>query len=388
MTERPAGCPSSGVDLWSDEVLADPYPVFAEMRQLGPVVWLEQHDVAALPRFEQVNAALMDWRRFSSARGVAVDEKVNDTMSGISIITSDPPAHEFYRKPIMDQLTPGALTDARPAIDAEAGRFAAGVAAAGRFDAVKDLARPYSLKIVADLIGLVEDHRELYPELAERAFNVFGPRNPRTVDGIEAITELIDDAFSAEYKGWLVPGGRGDVLCRMGMSPTLVGYTFPGIDTTVNAVASAIVLFARHPEQWDALRADRSLIPGAFNEVLRLHAPVHYFTRLLTEDVEIDGLAVAAGARILVMYGSANRDERRFRDPDRFDIHREPAGHVGFGQGIHLCVGIHLARLEAHGLFEALADRVARFELEDEPHRKLNNTLHGYETAPVLAIPA
>jgi cytochrome P450 len=217
---------------------------------------------------------------------------------------------------------------------------------------------------------------------------VFGPPNARAVDGLAAVTELIDDAFSAEDKGWLVPGGRGDALCRMGMSPSLVGYTFPGIDTTVNALATAVVLFARHPDQWEALRADRSLIPGAFNEVLRLHAPVHYFTRYLTEDVEIDGLPLAAGARILVMYGSANRDERRFHDPDRFDIHREPAGHVGFGKGIHLCVGIHLARLEAHALFEALADRVARFEVDAEPRWKLNNTLHGYETAPVLAIPA
>ena len=388
MTQRPAGCPTSAVDLWSDAVLADPYPVFTEMRQLGPVVWLEEHGLAALPRFEQVNAALMDWRRFSSARGVAVDEQVNETMSGTSIITSDPPAHDFYRKPMMDQLTPGALTEVRPAIDAEAVRFADAVVAAGRFDAVRDLARPYSLKIVADLVGLVEDHRDLYPELAERAFNVFGPPNPRAIDGLAAVTELIDDAVSAEYKGWLVPGGRGDALCRQGMSPSLVGYTFPGIDTTVNALATALVLFARHPDQWEALRADRSLIPGAFNEVLRLHAPVHYFTRCLTEDVEIDGLLLAAGARILVMYGSANRDERRFHDPDRFDIHREPAGHVGFGKGIHLCVGIHLARLEAHAVFEALADRVARFELEDEPRWKLNNTLHGYETAPVLAIPA
>ena len=389
MTQRPAGCPSSAVDLWSDAVLADPYPVFAELREMGPVVWMERHGIAALPRFEQVSAALADWRRFSSAQGVGVDEEVNGTMAGVSIITSDPPDHEGYRKPIADQLTPGALVEARPAIDATATRFAEAAVRAGRFDAVTDLARPYSLTVVSDLVGIPEDRRALYPKLAERAFNVFGPGgNPRAADGNAALVEIIDDALSAAEESWLLPGGRGEALCRMGMPLSLISYTFPGIDTTVNALSVALVLFARDPDQWDALRADRSLIPAAFNEVLRLHSPVHHFTRHLTEDVEIDGVTLTAGTRVLVMYGSADRDERRFRDPDRFDIRRDPGGHVAFGRGIHLCAGIHLARLEAHALFAALADRVARFEMAGEPRWVPNNVLHGLESAPVTAVPA
>jgi cytochrome P450 len=386
MSERPAGCPSSSIDLWSDAVLADPYPVYTKLRDTGPVVWLEEHGVAALPRYEETAAALSDWRHFSSAQGVGIDETINGSM-GESVITSDPPLHDGYRKPLADQLSPGALAGEKSLIARMAVRFAEAAVGAGRFDAVGDLARPYSLAVVSELVGLPEGRRDMYPPLAERGFNLFGPVNPRTMDGFAALGEMLQDAFSAFEDGWLVPGRRGDALCRMGMPLSLVSYTFPGIDTTVNALGTALVLFAMHPEQWDAIRADRSLIPPAFNEVLRLHAPVHYFTRLVTEDVGIGGVTLTAGTRALIMYGSANRDERRYPDPDRFDIHRPPGGHLGFGRGVHLCVGVHLARIEAHALFEALADRVARFELAGEPRWMLNNTLHGYETAPVRAVP-
>jgi cytochrome P450 len=386
VAQRPLGCPSSTVDLWADEVLADPFPAFAGLRSAGPVVWLERHGVAAFPRFTEVRAALADWRRFSSARGVGVDERMNEYM-GENPIASDPPAHDAYRRPLVDQLSPTALVGTEPGIAVLARRFADAAVRRPSFDAVADLARPYSLTVVADLVGLPPDDRDAYPALAERAFNVFGPGGDRTTDGFLAAGELIQKAFAAAEPGGLVPGGRGEALCRQGMPALLVPYTWPGIDTTVNALASAVLLFARHPEQWDILRADRSLIPAAFNEVLRLHSPVQFFTRSVTEDTAVAGVPLGAGTRVLLMYGSANRDELRFPDPDVFDIRRDASGHLGFGRGVHLCVGIHLARLEAHALLAALADRVARFELTGDPHWTLNNTLHGLGELPVRAVP-
>ncbi|HZI39874.1 MAG TPA: cytochrome P450, partial [Acidimicrobiia bacterium] len=154
-------CPSSGLDLWSDLVLADPYPTFAELRAAGPVVWLERHGLAALPRYDEVHATLADWRRFSSARGVGVGELGNGL--GESVIASDPPIHSDYRKPLADQLSTSALTPDLPGIQATAGRFAEVVTRSGIFDAVADLARPYSLAVVADLLGLPEAGREDYP---------------------------------------------------------------------------------------------------------------------------------------------------------------------------------------------------------------------------------
>ncbi|HEU5447407.1 MAG TPA: hypothetical protein VFW57_00175, partial [Acidimicrobiia bacterium] len=159
-------CPSSGLDLWSDAVLADPYPTFAELRAAGPVVWLERHALAALPRYDEVHATLADWRRFSSARGVGVGEVGNGL--GESVIASDPPVHSDYRKPLGDQLSTSALTPDVPEITATAVRFADVVTRRGTFDAVADLARPYSLTVVADLLGLPESGREDYPGLAER----------------------------------------------------------------------------------------------------------------------------------------------------------------------------------------------------------------------------
>jgi cytochrome P450 len=254
---------------------------------------------------------------------------------------------------------------------------------------MRDLARPYSLTVVADLLGLPADGREGYPELAERAFNVFGPVGDRADDGMVAAGELFQRALDVLEGGTLSPGLRGEDLVRRGLPMGLISYTWPGVDTTVNALATAVVLFAQHPEQWDAVRADRSLIPAAFNEVLRLHAPVHYFTRCVTEDVELCGASLPAGTRVLVMYGSANRDERRFPDPDRFDVRRPDAGvHLAFGRGVHLCVGIHLARLEGHALLGALADRVARFEPAGEVRWQVNNTLHGPVEVPVRLKPA
>jgi cytochrome P450 len=311
-----------------------------------------------------------------------------NAMIGESVIASDPPAHDAYRKLLVEQLTPTAVAGDVAEVEALAVRFVEqALDREGPFDAVADLARPYSLTVVADLLGLLPDGRDCYPAMAERAFNVFGPVGDRTADGFAAAADLIQRTLAAAEEG-LNPGRRGEALCRAGMPGLLISYTWPGIDTTVNALASAVLLFAQHPEQWDALRSDRSLVASAFNEVLRLHSPVQYFTRLLTNDTEFAGTRLAAGTKVLLMYGSANRDERRFPEPETFDIRRNAAGHLAFGRGVHLCVGIHLARLEAHALLNALADRVSRFELTGHPRWTVNNTLHGLGALPVRAIPS
>lgn len=153
-------------------------------------------------------------------------------------------------------------------------------------------------------------------------------------------------------------------------------------------MASALYRFAAHPEEWDKVRNDRSLIPSAFAEVLRLHTPVHHFTRVVMSDQEIDGVVLPAGTRVLIMYACANRDERHYADPDRFDVNRNPNDHLAFGRGIHLCVGHNLAKMEGHALLAELADRVSRFEFAGETEWQINNALHGPSHLPLLAIPA
>jgi cytochrome P450 len=164
-------------------------------------------------------------------------------------------------------------------------------------------------------------------------------------------------------------------------------YLGPSLDTTILATGSLIALLARHPGQWDLLRADPGLIPNAIEEAIRLESPIRGFTRALVADHAVDGMTLPAGARVLLLFASANRDERKWQDADRFDIRRDVTGSVGFGAGIHMCAGMHLARIEIRALLEALVRRVARIEAEDPvPFR--NNTLRGPARLDVTVTPA
>jgi cytochrome P450 len=384
MGELPLHCPTTDLDPWSEEALADPYPVYRQLRDLGPVVWLERYGLPTLPRYGEVRAALTDWETFSSASGACLDEAQAQRMPE-SILTSDPPVHQTYRKPVADQLSVAALAGDVAGIDAEAQRLVAALVDAGGCDGVAELASAFSVRVVADLVGLPEAGREVLAPLGERAFNSMGPADARHADGLVALGELFDYTFG--HAADLCPGSRGAELMEAGHPQGLIAYTWPGVDTTVHALSSAVLEFARHPDQWTLVRADRSLIPSAFNEVLRLHAPVQTFARVTTRAVTVGEVTLPPRQRVAVMFGSANRDERRYPDPDRFDVTRNPTDHLAFGRGVHRCVGINLARVEAHALLGALADRVARFELVGAAEWKLNNTLHGLARLPVALVP-
>ena len=155
----------------------------------------------------------------------------------------------------------------------------------------------------------------------------------------------------------------------------------------VSAISSALYLFATHPQQWRMLKDDRSLLNNAVNEVVRYEAPVRAFARHASRDTEIAGVRIPAGARVLVMYASANRDEREWDDPDTFDIRRDANRHLGFGQGAHACAGQGLARLETSAMLQALLDRVDRIELAGEPTWALNNIIRRHERLPLELIP-
>ncbi|HEX3087533.1 MAG TPA: cytochrome P450, partial [Ilumatobacteraceae bacterium] len=381
---NPPGMPATDLDLWSDEVLSDPYPAYRQLRDIGPVVWLNRYGIAAFPRFAEVRSALARWQDFTSAQGVS-SSSIANTAIPPNITSTDPPEHDVWRAPLAAQLSVASLTAEAATMADTARHLIDGVLAMGSFDAVADLARPFSLTVVSDLVGIPEAERDVFPELAESAFNVMGATNGRTGSGMKAFGEIAERCMRMAGSGTLCPGRRGVELVEAGQPLLLISYTWPGVDTTVNALASAMYLFATHPEQWEIVRNDRSSIPGAFAEVLRLHAPVQHFTRVATSDQDVDGVVVPAGTRVLMMYGSANRDERQYPDSDGFDVKRPNADHLTFGRGVHLCVGHNLAKLEGQTLFAELADRVERFELTGEPEWIINNTLHGLARLPVRA---
>lgn len=196
--------------------------------------------------------------------------------------------------------------------------------------------------------------------------------------------------------GNVLPGSMGDEViaaARAGSIPAgeasalMIDYLAPSLDTTISAISSALRLLALHPEQWDEIRADRDLIPNAFNEVVRYEAPLRAFSRRVASDTTIAGTAIPRGARVVVLYASANRDEDFWDEPETFDIHRDAGRHLGFGHGTHGCAGQGLARLEGQALLNALADRVERIELAGEPTWGCNNIIRGLSSLPLTLHP-
>lgn len=381
--ECPIDVPESDVDLWSDEVLLDPYPTFRKLRDLGPVVWLSRVGLFAVSRYAEVRSVLTSWEAFGSSGGVCVDPIANSLMPP-SIIKSDPPEHDAFRRPMTPQLSSRSLAADSDMIGQAAARLVDTLVRAQTFDAVTQLAKPYSLEIVSNLLGIPEHCRAELPDLAEAAFNIFGPANERFETAPAAIGALLEHAVALHEQGALAPGCRAaDYSAAVGVDQ-LIAYTWPGIDTTVNAIGTAVYLFARHPDQWELLRSDLDLVSSAFNEVLRLHAPLHYFTRTVADDAELSDVVLPAGSRVLVMYGSANRDERHYSEPDHFDISRNPTDQLAFGRGVHVCAGKNLAHVEGQTILRELARRIERLELAGQVKWLLNNTLHGFSSVPTV----
>ena len=386
-----AQLPRSDLDLFSDEVLCSPYPFFRQLRDLGPMVELGQYDVVALPRFAQVRDALSDWETFSSADGVGLNDTLNEAWRG-TIIASDPPYHDQLRAVLSERLAPRALRSMREAISQRAARHVEALVDRGSFDAVSELARAVPISIVLDLLGFPDNGRDRLLTWAEGSFNVCGPANQRMRDALPIMRELFGWLSTTCTRDRMVPGGfattiheaaeRGDIP-HDAVVPLMAGYAIPAMDTTISALGSAIQLFAQHPDQWAEVRNDKSLIPGAFNEVLRLESPVQVFARVTHKPYTAEGIFLEPGTRVVVLYGSANRDERRYPDPGRFDIHRKNVDHVAFGLGTHSCPGQGLARLEAHAVLEALAEQVTTLELAGEPRRRLANTTRSLDSLPV-----
>jgi len=382
--------PTSDLDLYSDEVLAEPYEHYRRLREAGPAVWLERHNVWVVARYDSVRAVLRDWKTFSSASGVAVNDVLNTAMRG-NTLNSDPPLHDLLRNVIASRMTSQALRPTKEMIDQRAEALVERLVTQHSFDAVEDLAQALPLSIVPDFIGLPHEGREHLLDWAEATFNAMGPMNERCADAVKKLPELFGYARQLAVSGNLQPGSFGagvleaqrDGRITEAQCPQLfTAYLVPSVDTTISAVGSAIWLFGRYPDQWDQVRANPSLIPNAFEEVLRLESPLQSFSRLATSDYDVEGISIPAGSRVVVLFASANRDERKWEQADSFDVTRTTSGHLGFGYGVHLCAGASLARLEGQAILGALARRVERFEL-GKSTRKLNNVIRSLRTLVV-----
>jgi cytochrome P450 len=382
---------ASDLDLFSHALLEDPYPVLRELRDRGGAVYMRQHDFYVLTRYEDVRAADRDWRTFTSARGTGLVPELNAGQIG-GVLATDPPEHDSLRAVLSEQVSPRAINKLRGDIGQQAAELVDAVVPLGTFDAITQLAQRLPLQVVADLIGLPDDGRENLIPGADAAFAAFGPLTPELQERLPFLVAFLEWIAKVGTRDQLASGSWGAAVLdavdegRLPADkafPLMRAFLVAGMDTTVNGIGSMLRVFAERPDVWQEVRHDSKLARAAFEETLRLESPVQGFFRETTCDVEIDGTTVPAGSRLCLHFGAANRDERHFVDPDRFDLHRGALDHLAFGNGVHGCAGQALARLEARAIVAALAERVTTFELAGSPVRHYNPVIRGLQELPI-----
>jgi cytochrome P450 len=383
--------PTSTVDIFSDDVLLDPYAALSELREQAGAVWIPANNVWAITRYADVRAAFLNHGTFSSNK-VAFNDMMNEALQGTTLAT-DPPDHANLRSALMENLTPRALRTMKDGIDSTADRIVSACAAKGSFDGVKDIAEAIVLEVVADLIGVQGVARENILRWGEAAFNVLGPMNQRTGENFPIAGELFgwatnvktdDLAEGSIGRGIFAAAERGEIPMEA-CGHIIHQYVAAGMDTTIASIGNTLWLLGANPDQYELLRADHSLVQNAFNEALRMEPPVHAFGRVTKKEVTIDGVTIPADAQVALLFMPGNRDPRHYADPDTFLLSRSSADNLAFGFGPHSCAGQGLARMQGQATLESLLLRITSFTI-GEPVRRISNSTRGLGSLPITSV--
>ncbi|MBX2837726.1 MAG: cytochrome P450 [Gammaproteobacteria bacterium] len=386
--------PVCDIDFYGSATIANPVSAYAAMLKLGPVVWLNKNNLHAICGHAELVSVLRNHQCFGSGKGVSINDDVNQLIVG-STLNSDRPQHDHTRQITFAPLSPRHIGDVRERIESEAEALAESMLRKTQFDAAVDLAPHLPLSVVRDLVGLGDYGKEHMLDWGAATFELMGEPGNRKENAIASLRRMRrfledpDILQNLSDDGWAKRATRLGI--ESGMQPKRAAelmrdYIAPSLDTTISAIGFAIKLFAEYPEQWTKLRENRSLMKNAIEEIVRLNTPIRAFTRYAYENTEIEGVKLTEGERILVVFGAANRDAKKFSNPNEFNIERKTTGHVGFGHGVHMCLGMNLARLEMDCLFNALADRVKRFELIGPIVTQVNSTIYSLRSVPVRAV--
>jgi 4-methoxybenzoate monooxygenase (O-demethylating) len=390
----PHGAPVCALDPFADGFLRDPFAFHTELRETGPVVWLERYGIWGMARYAEVHEALRDWATYSSAAGVGLSDfrKEKPWRPPSLLLEADPPEHVRARKAVARALSPRTIAALHDDFAREADRLVTELLARGTVDGVADIAEAYPLRVFPRAVGITEDCRDQLLAYGNMAFNAFGPRNQLQADSMAQVQGVAAWIAAHCARDALTPGGLGGRIYESADEGAVTedeaallvrSLLTAGVDTTVIGLGCALDCLARDGGQWRRLRENPALAGPAFEETLRYASPVQTFFRTTTREVEVAGVRIGAGEKVLLFLAAANRDPRRWADPERFDITRRATGHVAFGYGIHACVGAAFARLEGEVLLQALARRVESLAPAGVPRRRLNNTLSGFASLPL-----
>ncbi len=388
-------------DPFDFEIDDDPYPVWRRLRDEVPLYYNEKYDFWALSRFHDVEEGLKDWRRYSSAKGTLLELiKADIELPPGTFIFEDPPAHDLHRGLLSRVFTPRRMAAIEPDIRAFCARSLDPFADADGFDVIADLGAQVPMRTIGMLLGIPESDQEALRDEIDGGLKLAdGGEMPSMADGLDLAgqTELFADYIDYRYAN-----PADDVMTdlitaeytdadgeqRRLTKEEALGYinlvAAAGNETTNRLIGWTTRLLALHPDERRIVREDRSLVNNTIEEVLRYESPSPVQGRYVTEDVELHGTTVPEGSALLLLNGSANRDDRVFDDPDRFDVRRQMAHHLAFGYGIHFCLGAALARIEGRVVLDEMLDRFPEWELDEERAvRGRTSTVRGWESMPI-----
>ncbi len=385
-------------DTYDVAINADPYPVYRRLREEAPVYYNETHDFFAVSQFADVEKGLLDAQTYISGKGGIIELiKADIEMPPGVIIFEDPPTHTIHRRLLSRAFTPRRVAELEPKIREFCALSLDPLVGSDRFDFIADLGAQMPMRVISMLLGIPESDQEAVRDHVDASL--------RTKEGepMQVSENFVTGAMFADYVDWRADHPSDDImtellnveftdetgtvrkLTRNELLTYLEVLAGAGNETTTRLIGWTAKVLADHPDQRAELVADPSMIPNAIEEVLRYESPAPHVGRCVArQDLVVHGTEVPAGSVMLFLLGSANRDDRRFPDGDTFDIHRSDGRHLTFGNGIHLCMGAALARMEGVIALEEVLTRFPKWDIDLENARlSPTSTVRGWETLPV-----
>jgi cytochrome P450 len=376
----------------------DPYPYYAELRRNTPVAWVEPLQCWAVSRYQDVDYAIKHPQLFSSAKWLGQSLGDLNPMPEIPwMLETDPPDHTRLRKLVNKAFTPRMVSLLEPRIRGIARQLLAPLQQKKDFDFVRELSGPLPVIVIAEMLGIEPEHRVDFKRWSD---NVVRASNRPTAEAERAeiqqsnsemrayLTDAIERRRREPREDLLTALVRAEEERQMLTADEVLAMTLlillAGNETTTNLLGNTVLTLLAHPADLAAVRADRALVPALIEEVLRYDSPIQVVFRRMTQDVQLSGTTLAEGSAVFLLLGSANRDDRKFPDPDHFDLRRNRRDHVAFGYGIHYCLGAELARLEAKMTLETLLFECPAFvPATERPQRVSSVLIRGPQTLPL-----
>jgi 4-methoxybenzoate monooxygenase (O-demethylating) len=371
-------------DPWTIENLVDPYPMNHALRETAPVVWLPKYNMYAVGRHEECKVVLSDYSRFMTSAGITMYDIRKAGLYRIPsrLLEVDPPLHTNIRSVVTRVMSPLIIRRMRDVFDTQAQQIAKEVLAKGDFEAVNEVTEPYVISAFPAAVG-VKLERKAALAIAEMRFNQSGPHNEIYRKAMEEAEPFLEWYEEACQRSNVVPGSIADLLFEAeeageldeGVASNIVRtFVGGGVDSTISAIGHTLCNLARNPDQFALVKADLKKIRPAFEEAIRMDTPFQYSWRTTTRDTHLGDYRLASDTKVTVFFGSANRDPRRWDNPDRYDISRDTAGgYLGFGVADHNCIGQMIARFEADAILTAIVRGAKTIEFTSEPtYRPVN----------------